>query len=108
MKSRVHPRFKTKYRVGNWPEYDRGLVQRGDITLWISTDATDAWTPGPSGRRGGHLRRALEQFEAHYHAERNHQGLGNELIEGTTAANHGEVVCRERLGGLLNFYHRAA
>ncbi len=53
MKSRVHPKYKTKYRVGNWSEYDRTLVQRGDITLWISTDATDAWKPAPSGRRGG-------------------------------------------------------
>ena len=53
MKSRVHPKYKTKYRVGNWAEYDRALVQRGDITLWISTDATDAWKPSPSGRRGG-------------------------------------------------------
>ena len=53
MNSRVHPKYKTKYRVGNWAEYDRALVQRGDITLWISTDATDAWTPSPSGRRGG-------------------------------------------------------
>ena len=52
MKSRVHPRYKTKYRVGNWPEYERALVQRGDITLWLSADATDAWTPSPSGRRG--------------------------------------------------------
>ena len=53
MKSRVHPKYKTKYRVSNWAEYDRALVQRGDITLWISTDATDAWKPAPSGRRGG-------------------------------------------------------
>ncbi len=53
MKSRVHPKYKTKYRVSNWAEYDRTLVQRGDITLWISTDATDAWKPSPSGRRGG-------------------------------------------------------
>ena len=53
MKSRVHPKFKTKYRVGNWPEYDRALVQRGDITLWISTDAIDAWKSAPSGKRGG-------------------------------------------------------
>ncbi len=53
MKSRVHPKYKTKYRVGNWAEYDRALVRRGDITLWISTDATDAWKPAPSGRRGG-------------------------------------------------------
>ena len=52
MKSRVHPKYKTKYRVGNWPEYDRALVQRGDVTLWLSADAIDAWTPEPSGRRG--------------------------------------------------------
>ncbi len=53
MKSRIHPKYKTKYRVSNWADYDRALVQRGDITLWISTDAMDAWTPAPSGRRGG-------------------------------------------------------
>jgi hypothetical protein len=53
MKSRVHPRFKTKYRVDNWAEYDRSLMQRGDITLWISPDAIDEWKPEPSGRRGG-------------------------------------------------------
>ncbi len=53
MKSRVHPKYKTKYRVGNWAEYDRALVHRGDITLWISTDATDAWKPALSGTRGG-------------------------------------------------------
>ena len=52
MKSRVHPKYKTKYHVANWPEYDRALVQRGDITLWLSEDAIDAWTPALSGRRG--------------------------------------------------------
>ena len=56
MKSRVHPTYKTKYRVGNWPEYERALVERGDVTLWLSADATDAWTPSPSGRRGGQRR----------------------------------------------------
>ncbi len=39
MKSRVHPKYKTKYRVNDWAEYDRALVQRGDITLWISEEA---------------------------------------------------------------------
>ena len=53
MKSRVHPKYKTKYHVGNWPEYERALVRRGDITLWLSADAIAAWTPAPSGRRGG-------------------------------------------------------
>lgn len=53
MNSRVHPRHETKDRVGNWPEYERALVQRGDITLWLSAEAIDAWCPAPSGRRGG-------------------------------------------------------
>jgi hypothetical protein len=46
----------------------------------------------------------------HYHAERNHQGLGNELIAGapTPANTNGRVERRERLGGVLNFYARQA
>ena len=56
----------------------------------------------------GHLRRALDEYLAHYHAERNHQGLGNELIESKANAHRGEVACRERLGGLLKSYSRAA
>jgi hypothetical protein len=63
MNSRVHPTYKTKYRVGNWAEYDRALVQRGDITLWLTTDAIAAWEPAPSGRRGGQRKfsdRAIE------------------------------------------------
>ena len=53
MNSRVHPKYKTKYRVSNWTAYDQALVQRGDITLWISPDAIEDWKPAPSGRRGG-------------------------------------------------------
>jgi len=52
MNSRVHPKYKTKYRVSNWSEYDRALVQRGDITLWISEDAIASWKPAPTGLRG--------------------------------------------------------
>ena len=52
MNSRVHPKYKTKYRVSNWCEYDRALVQRGDITLWISEDAIASWKPAPTGLRG--------------------------------------------------------
>ncbi len=55
-RSRVHPTFKTKYRVGNWPEYDRGLVDRGDLTVWISHEAIDGWRATPSGARGGQRR----------------------------------------------------
>jgi len=38
-RSRVPPNYKTKYRVGNWPNYDAALVQRGNLNIWISTDA---------------------------------------------------------------------
>ena len=53
MDSRVHPRYKTKYRVSNWAEYDRALVHRGEITLWMSEEATSSWKPAPAGLRGG-------------------------------------------------------
>jgi len=47
-----HPKYKTAYRVKNWAEYDKALRDRGDITLWISQEAIDAWTPPQTGRRG--------------------------------------------------------
>jgi hypothetical protein len=52
MNSRVHPKYKTNYRVNNWAEYDRALIQRGDITLWISEDAIFSSKPAPTGLRG--------------------------------------------------------
>ncbi len=53
------------------------------------------------------LRRALSEFETHYHRERNHQGVGNLLLfpQNATEAKGGTIKCRERLGGLLSFYH---
>jgi hypothetical protein len=55
------------------------------------------------------LRRVLDEFVAHYHRERNHQGLGNALIAPAPRIREGtHVRCRERLGGLLRYYHRAA
>ena len=56
MKSRVHPTYKTHYRVGNWRVYERALVRRGDVTLWLSPDARAAWIVPPSGRPGGQQR----------------------------------------------------
>lgn len=38
-KSRVHPKYKAKCRVGNWSDYDRSLVERGNLTVWLSPDA---------------------------------------------------------------------
>ena len=56
MNSRVHPTYKTKYRVANWPEHERSLVRRGDVTIWMSPEAVAAWKPQPTGRRGGQLK----------------------------------------------------
>ena len=56
------------------------------------------------------LRKATREFAAHYHSERNHQGIDNRLIEsdGREDSTLGAVQCAERLGGLLRFYRRAA
>lgn len=56
-----------------------------------------------------HLRRAISEYVEHYHRERNHQGLANELIEvgAQVGPGRGRVVRTARLGGLLNFYSRA-
>ena len=56
-----------------------------------------------------HFRRALNEFVEHYHRERNHQGLDNQLIDGRAPARcNGRIRRRPRLGGLLNYYERAA
>ena len=44
----------------------------------------------------------------HHLQERNHQGLDNRLIDGNLTDDPGEIECRERLGGLLKYYHRVA
>ena len=53
------------------------------------------------------LRKAVHEF---VHLERNHQGLGNQLIRPrkAVAADNGDVGQRRRLGGMLNFYYRDA
>ena len=47
------------------------------------------------------LDRAIREFTEHYHIERNHQGIGNELIDAQPMSTEGNVVRDERLGGLL-------
>jgi putative transposase len=58
------------------------------------------------------LRKAIQNFILHYHAERNHQGKDNKLLFPRTALSEsphqGMVRCREQLGGLLKYYHREA
>ena len=56
------------------------------------------------------LRRALREYVAHYQTERNHQGVGNRLLEPLTSVRSTDepIQCRERLGGMLNCYYREA
>ena len=57
------------------------------------------------------LRRVLREYLTHFHQERNHQGKDNVLLFPATSAKNrvdGPVRCKERLGGLLNYYHREA
>jgi hypothetical protein len=59
------------------------------------------WASAISGR-------AVHEFVAYYHLERNHQGLGNALIDGVSSRTVGTIRRRPRLGGLLNYHERAA
>jgi len=56
------------------------------------------------------LHRALAEFVAHYHGERNHQGLDNRLIEPGDEVGRawGRVARKDRLGGMLRYYYRQA
>jgi putative transposase len=60
----------------------------------------------------GSLRYCLENYLSHYHTERNHQGRGNVILFPAPAdrigESSGQIHTRERLGGLLKFYHREA
>jgi len=57
-----------------------------------------------------HLRKAIKEFMAHYHAERNHQGIDSQIIQPDehVGVAEGPIKTRSRLGGLLNYYYRKA
>jgi len=75
------------------------------FVLSIKTECLDRLVPLGEA----HLRRVILDYTHHYHEEKNHQGLDNELIVTAKATNGvGGVVRRERFGGLLRFYYREA
>jgi putative transposase len=57
-----------------------------------------------------HLRTIVSEFLIHYHLERNHQGLDNDLLKPLPASSNadGSIQCQERLGGILDYYYRGA
>jgi hypothetical protein len=50
--ARRHKIPRARYRVSNWPEYDRALQHRGSLTVWVTPEALVAWHPPKTGRRG--------------------------------------------------------
>jgi len=90
---------QTPYQAPNANAYAERFVRS------INAECLDRLVP--IGER--HFRRAMAEYVEHYHWERNHQGLANELIEGAPATDAiGRIRRRPRLGGLLNYYCRAA
>jgi putative transposase len=90
----------TPYRAPNANAYAERFVRS------IKEECLDRLIP--IGER--HFRRAITEYVEHYHRERNHQGIENALIAGTPATGTvmGRIHRRSRLGGLLNYYDRAA
>ena len=90
---------QTPYRAPNANAYAERFVRS------INEECLDRLIP--IGER--HFGRAISEYVSHYHRERNHQGIANELIAGASATRTvGPIRRRPRLGGLLNYYDRAA
>jgi hypothetical protein len=51
-----NPKYKTRYRVADWPEYEASLRRRGDISFWLAEAVIKAWTPPKTSKRGGQRR----------------------------------------------------
>jgi transposase InsO family protein len=111
-------------RDGKWTEEFRGLLDEAGVRIALTpVQAPNANAHAERFVRSireecldqlilfgeRHLIRAVDEFVAHYHRERNHQGLGNRLIApGSRPLVGTHIRCHERLGGLLRYYHRAA
>ena len=89
---------QTPYQAPNANAYAERFVRS------IKEECLDRMIPLGEQR----FRRAVTEFVAQYHRERNHQCLGNALIESTPTIGAGRVHRQQRLGGLLNYYRRAA
>jgi hypothetical protein len=82
--------------------------------LWSSPQMTLSWfgwcASQQEVRNGGQasLDQAIGEYVAHYHDERTHQGIRNEIVSGAMPQQIGPVEVRARLGGLLNCYHQRA
>lgn len=80
---------KPTYRTRNWPNYNRSLIQRGSLTVWVSPAVLAVWTQPPPTHQRGHPRtysdlaiECLATLRAVYHlSQRATQGLLASLFE---------------------------
>ena len=86
--------------------YNRAMSRAADRSDVVATFAGIR----PLIKSASNPSKATREYAAHYHAERNHQGLDNRLIEPDehTRSASDAVACSQRLGGILRFYHHAA
>ena len=61
--SKVNTKYKTKYRVRNWAEYEKGVRQRGNITFWFNEEAINQWNAKKLGKPGDQANEMLYKFK---------------------------------------------
>ena len=96
MQSSVRPKCKARYHVGNWPTYDRALVQRGAIPVWLAPDATATWEAVGVGTRGGQLQYSDLAIEAALPLNEKGTLSKNAIAEGIIN-NVRKIIIREQL-----------
>ena len=100
---------KQQYRIRNWREYNKALVSRGSLTLWLDTHSTDTWLDHDCPHRRGRRRTytdaailcALLLREAYHLPLRSTQGLVSSvlrLMQLSLASPHYSTLCRRARG----------
>ena len=94
----------------DWVEYSTSINERLHDRRLAHYAVRDECLSKVSRLGEHHLREVLREYVVHYHAERNHQGLANRLLEPTddNSSANGRVVQRKRLGGILSYHQREA
>jgi transposase len=96
---------KQQYRIRNWKQYNKALVSRGSLTIWIDTSSTDTWLDSDCPRRRGRRRTytdaailcALLLREAYHLPLRSTQGLVSsvlKLMQAAMPSPHYSTLCR--------------
>jgi helix-turn-helix protein len=101
--SRERPMTWRTFMRAHWPALLAADAER--FVRSVKTECLDRVVPVGEW----HLRHLVREFVDHYHGERNHQGIRNELIERPPIQRtSGPVRRRQRVGGVLSYYYRSA